>query len=53
MQMSNIEALMKLAQVIFWLSAVPVGAFGAWKYFHESKEKRIWEKAKLAKEFYR
>jgi hypothetical protein len=44
------EFFAKLAQVIFWLSAIAVGAFTVWKHFHESKERRTWEKAKLAKE---
>jgi hypothetical protein len=37
-------------QMLFWLAAVAGGAFAIWKHFAESKERRLWEKAKLAKQ---
>jgi hypothetical protein len=37
-------------QALSWLAAVAAVGFTAWKYFHETREKRLWEKAKLAKE---
>lgn len=37
-------------QAASWAVAAGAGLFGVYKYFPEAKEKRLWEKAKLAKE---
>lgn len=37
-------------QMAFWLMAIVGGGFAIWKHFAESNERRIWEKAKLAKQ---
>lgn len=47
MQQTEIAATL---QMLFWLAAVVGGAFAIWKYFDESREHRLWEKAKLAKQ---
>ncbi len=44
------ESTASVLQSLSWLAAIVAVGFGAWKYFDESREKRLWEKAKLAKE---
>lgn len=39
-----------LIQTASWAVAVVGGAFAIWKHFAESREKRLWEKVKLAKQ---
>lgn len=45
--LKDIAAVIETAS---WAVAVAGGAFAIWKYFAESREKRLWEKVKLAKQ---
>lgn len=44
------ENSMSLLQALSWIAAAAAVGVTVWKHFAESREKRLWEKAKLAKE---
>lgn len=46
----TLDDMLKLTQIISYAIAVPVAAFSVWKHFAETSEKRIWEKAKFARD---
>jgi hypothetical protein len=45
-----LESPASVLQALSWFAGALGVGFGAWKYYAESREKRLWEKARLAKE---
>lgn len=46
----TLDDMLKLTQIVSYTIALPVAAFSVWKHFAETSEKRIWEKAKFARD---
>ena len=44
------DSPMSFLQALSWIAAAVAVIVTIWKHFAENREKRLWEKAKLAKE---